>query len=427
MGDEDKKHDPTQSKLDEERKKGNLLKVQDVMTAAMIFVSAYALSWTASFASTYVYNFIVETLQNIPLYKTLTYNQALWLLFRVATVVFISTAPFLAVIVLTALVVMYAQVGWLITFKPLEPKFEKIDPIKGFKSKINPFKIKQLFNLTKTFTLMGAIGYLVYTVIRNHASAIMQSVTLSVPGGMALIGFLIIEIAKKIALLMLVVAFISYLFERWQWWKGLKMSDKEIKDEYKKLEGDPHIKGKQKQKMYEIAMGQAHEIVPNADVIITNPTHFAVALEYKPQRGMKSPVVIAKGRDRNALLIRQIAEENFIPTIEDAPTARALYAQVKVGQGIPAELFVAVAKIIATIMRKRQRQTTIQAPMPSLTGYAPVFIEPAPGFSPEPPTPAPAPVPLPPSDATPPQQPPVSEPAPPPPAAQPEPPPNATE
>lgn len=389
MADEDKKHDPTGHKLDEERKKGNLLKVQDVMAAAMIFVSAYALTWTGQLVYQYIFRFIVETLENIPLYQTLTYNQVLWLLFRVASIVFITTAPFLAMIVLTALVVMYAQVGWLITFKPLEPKFEKIDPIKGFKNKINPFKVKQLFNVVKTLLLMVAISYIVYTVIRDNASAILQSLTLTVPGGIALIGFLIVALAKKIALLMLVIAFISYLFERWQWWKGMKMSDKEIKDEYKKLEGDPHVKGKQKQKMYEMAMGAAHEAVPNADVIITNPTHFAVALEYKPHRGMKSPVVIAKGKGRVALLIRQIAEENFIPTVEDPPTARALYAQVKVGQTIPQELFVAVAKIIASIMRKRQRPAPMPAPMPTLTGYAPIHIEPAPGFQAAPPAPLP--------------------------------------
>jgi flagellar biosynthesis protein FlhB len=120
--------------------------------------------------------------------------------------------------------------------------------------------------------------------------------------------------------------------------------------------------------------------VPNADVIITNPTHYAVALEYKPHRGMKSPVVIAKGKNNMALFIRQLAEENFIPTVEDPPTARALYAQVKIGQTIPPELFVAVAKIIASIMRKRRRTQTVEAPMPSLTGFAPVIIEPAPGF-----------------------------------------------
>ena len=384
MGDEDTKHDPTSSKLDEERKKGNLLKVQDLMSAAMIFMSAYAITWTAQIAYRWVYNFIRETRENIPVLQSRTYDQTLWLLLRVVIILVITTGPFLACIVLTALIVMYAQVGWLITFKPLEPKFEKIDPIKGFKNKINPFKIKQLFNLTKTFILILCIAYIVYTVVRDNASAILQSVTLSVPGGLGLIGYLVKAIAVKIAIFMLVVAFSSYLFERGQWWKGMKMSDKEIKDEYKKLEGDPHIKAKQKQKMYEMAMGAAHEAVPNADVVVTNPTHFAVALEYKPHRGMKAPIVLAKGKDRVALLIRQIAEENFIPTVEDAPTAQALYAQVKVGQAIPGELFVAVAKIIAAIMRKRQRRTVVPPPMPMLSNFAPVHVEPAPGFDPGP-------------------------------------------
>jgi flagellar biosynthetic protein FlhB len=380
LADEDKKHDPTPNKLDEERKKGNLLKVQDAMVAALLFASAYALTFTGNLVYQWVYKFVVETIETIPEFQTLTFAQSLILLARAAVIIVITTSPIMIIMALVALVVMYAQVGWLITFKPLEPKFEKIDPFKGFKNKINPFKMKQAFNLLKTFAVMLLIGFMVYTTIRDNMGPILQSMSLSVPGAMALIGELLIQISKKVALAMLVVAIISYFFERWQWWKGMKMSDKEIKDEYKKLEGDPHIKGKQKQKMYEMAMGAAQEAVPNADVIITNPTHYAVALEYKPHRGMKSPVVIAKGKNNMALFIRQLAEENFIPTVEDPPTARALYAQVKIGQTIPPELFVAVAKIIASIMRKRRRPTTVQAPMPSLTGFAPVIIEPAPGF-----------------------------------------------
>jgi flagellar biosynthetic protein FlhB len=352
--------------------------VQDALVAAIIFVSAYALSWTGQLVYQWLLKFVTETLQTIPEYKTLTYTQALQLLLRVAIIVFVTTAPFILAIVITVLVVLYAQVGWLITFKPLEPKFDKLDPVKGFKNKINPFKMKQAFNLLKTFALMGLIGFLVYTTLRDHMGIILQSITLSPAGALSLIGYLMIELAKKIAEVMLVIAFISYMFERWNWWKGLKMSDKEIRDEYKQQEGDPHIKGKQKQKMMQMAMGAAREAVPNADVIITNPTHYAVALEYKPTRGMKSPVVIAKGKNNMALFIRELGEENFIPVVEDPVTARALYAQVKIGQTIPAELFVAVAKIIASLMKKRGRQPMYTTPPPSLTGYAPIVIEPGP-------------------------------------------------
>lgn len=393
MADEDKKHDPTANKIDEERKKGNTLKVQDAMVAIMLFVSAYALTFTGNLVYQWVNKFVIETIETIPEFQTLTYIQVLTLLGRSAIILFITTAPITIIIALTAIVVLYAQVGWLITFKPLEPKYEKIDPIKGFKNKINPFKMKQAFNLLKTFAVMLVIGYLVFSTIRDNMGPILSSLTLTPAAAMALAGELMMQIARKVAMAMIAIAFVSYLFERWQWWKGMKMSDKEMKDEYKKLEGDPHIKGKQKQKMYEMAMGAAQEAVPNADVIITNPTHFAVALEYKPHRGMKSPIVIAKGKNNMALYIRQLAEENFIPTVEDPPTARALYAQVKVGQTIPAELFVAVAKIIATVMRKRRRNTTVHAPMPSLTGFAPVIIEPVPGMidaAPEPVQPPPA-------------------------------------
>lgn len=221
MADEDKKHDPTPHKLDEERKKGNVLKVQDLMAAATILVSAYALYWTAPLVVQFLLAFIDEILRGIPEFQNLTVAQARWLLWRMLLIVFITTAPFIAIVTLTVLVVMYAQVGFLITFKPLEPKFEKIDPVKGFKNKINPFKLKQLFNLVKTMVVCLAVGYLVYTVVRDNIGAILQSGTLSVGGAMGLIGTLILQVAKKVALFMIAVAFISYLFERWQWWKGL--------------------------------------------------------------------------------------------------------------------------------------------------------------------------------------------------------------
>ncbi|HEY9721003.1 MAG TPA: EscU/YscU/HrcU family type III secretion system export apparatus switch protein [Oscillatoriaceae cyanobacterium] len=393
MADEsgEKKHDPTQHKLQEERKKGNVLKVQDVLTAAILFVAAYALTWTAQFSSSWVFKFIIETLETIPEFMHLTYMQSLQLLARVAIVIIICSAPFALIMVVTILVVLYAQVGILITFKPFEPKFEKIDPVKGFKNKINPFKMKQAFNLLKTFVVMLIIGFLAFTTVRDHLGQILQSMSLEPAAALALLGELFQDLAKKVGLAMVVVAFVSFLFERWQWWKGLKMSDKEIRDEFKQIEGDPHIKAKQKHKMMEMAMGAAHEAVLKSDVVVMNPTHYAVALEYKPKRGMKAPVVVAKGKNNLALFIRKVAEENFIPVVEDPPTARALYDQVKIDQQIPAELFVAIAKIIATIMRRRQRKEAIAAPPPSLTGYAPVYIEPAPEPTAPPPPPPEAP------------------------------------
>jgi flagellar biosynthesis protein FlhB len=362
MGDEDKKHDPTPSKLDEERKKGNVLKVQDALTAALLFTSAYALTWTGSTVYEWMHRYLEENFKMIPVAQNLEYGRILFLLLRAAIVLVISTLPLMLIMTLVAIVVLYAQVGWLITLKPLAPKYEKIDPIKGAKNKLNIFKMKQAFMIVKTLVIMFIIGYLAYGVVLQYMGPILQSYTLGATGSMALLGDMIVTFAKKVAMAMLAIAGLSYLFERWQWWKGLKMSDKEIKDEYKKMEGDPHIKGKQKQKMMEMAMGRAGEVVPEADVIITNPTHYAIALEYKPKRGMKVPVVLAKGKNNQALLIRQIAEENFIPIIEDPPTAQALFKLAKVGEKIPAELFVAVAKIIAIIVKRKQRQTDVPAP-----------------------------------------------------------------
>ncbi len=349
--------------------------------AALLFAFAYSISFVAQHIFRWCYALFVETFENLHLYTDYELTGVLGILLKACLVIMICSAPMAAIAFMVAWIGNFMQVGVLITTKPLNPAegLKKLNPVKGFK---NIFSMKKLIDLGKAFIKLIVIGWLFYSSIMDMMGPILQTSDMSIVGGMGLVGNLVLSIGQKVALAMVAIAGFDWFLQRWQYNKSLKMSRKEIMDEYKKLEGDPHVKGRLRQKQMEMAMNAGRGAVADADVVITNPTHYAVALEYKPKKGQKSPRVIAKGKNAYALEIRRIAEENFILVVEDPPTARALYQQVEVEQDIPAELFQAVAKIIALLYKGRRRhETQEQVPAQDLLAatqpaYAEDLVEP---------------------------------------------------
>lgn len=311
-------------------------------------------------------------------------------------ITFLCVAPLAGLAFFATWISNLLQVGVLFTLKPLsiEEGIKKLNPIQGLK---RIFSMKQVFELIKSFVKILIIGWVIYGVVKDAMGPLLRSMDMHPAGAMGFAGHLVLTVAQKIALAMVAIAIFDYFFQRWQYEKSLRMSHKEIKDEYKKLEGDPLVKSRQRQKQMEMAMSAMRGSVPEADVVVTNPTHYAVALAYKPKQGMKTPKVVAKGKDRLALEIRRIAEENFILVVEDPPTAQALYASVKVDEDIPPELFHAVAKIIALLYRGRRKPATPPRPAGSLLPVAaPPIMEdppapPKPGASDPSPPPSPGP------------------------------------
>ena len=358
---EEKTEPATDHKRQEARRSGNVLKSQDAIVAALLFAFAYSISFVAQNIFRWCYGFFVETFENLHLYTNYELTGVLGLLLKACLIILICSAPMAAIAFLVAWIGNFMQVGVLITTKPLNAAegLKKLNPIKGFK---NIFSVKKLIELGKAFVKLIVIGWLFYSSIMDMMGPILQTSDMSIGAAMGFAGSMVLSIGQKVALAMVAIAAIDWFLQRWQYNKSLKMSRKEIMDEYKKLEGDPHVKGRLRQKQMEMAMNAGRGAVADADVVITNPTHYAVALEYKPKRGQKSPKVIAKGKNAYALEIRRIAEENFILVVEDPPTARALYSQVEVEQDIPPELFQAVAKIIALLYKGRRRHET-QAPV----------------------------------------------------------------
>jgi flagellar biosynthetic protein FlhB len=259
----------------------------------------------------------------------------------------IILAPIFILVVLVAFIGNYAQIGFMFIGEPLMMKFNKINPIEGFK---RIFSLRTVMDFLKSTLKMLIIGYVVYTTLMGEKAKLLGLGHAPLESTFSFIASLTLKLGIKIGAILIVLAIFDYIYQKYEHEKSLKMSKQDIKDEYKKSEGDPLIKGKIRAKQRQMAMQRMMQEVPKADVIITNPTHFAVALKYD-SNNMQAPTVIAKGADYVALKIKEVAKINGIMTMENKPLARAIFAQVEIGESIPAELFQAVAEVLAYVYK----------------------------------------------------------------------------
>lgn len=260
--------------------------------------------------------------------------------------------PLLSVSMLTGLVLSYMQVGFLFTVEPLKPQLNKINPLSGFK---RMFSMKSVIEMIKS--ILKAIGILLisYLFVISRMDFIMHSMTLELSQGIGVMWDITMGIIIRCGIFLFAVALFDFIYKRWENEKELRMSKQEIKDEYKQMEGDPLVKSKIKERQRQMAMSRMMQEVPKADVIITNPSHYAVALLYNRDEGV-APKVTAKGRDLVAQNIKKVAAENKVPIVENKPLARALYAAVEIDHYIPADLFEAVADVLAYVYQLNRRR-----------------------------------------------------------------------
>ena len=259
-------------------------------------------------------------------------------------------APFFIFGFAVTILVSILQVGWKVTTKPMQPKLDRFNPINGFK---RIFSKDSVFELLKSILKIGVIIYVAYTSISDKADTIFLLYDIPLNQAIALCGDVIINAGFKISLVYLVVGTADFIYQKYRFNEEMKMTKQEVKDEYKNTEGNPEIKGRQKQRMREASRQRMMQDVPKADVVITNPTHFAVAIKYEPEVN-RAPVVLAKGEDYLAQKIKEAAREHNIEIVENKPLARMLYANVEVGNEIPPELYQAVAEILAMVYNTRQ-------------------------------------------------------------------------
>ncbi|HYE12142.1 MAG TPA: flagellar biosynthesis protein FlhB, partial [Patescibacteria group bacterium] len=266
------------------------------------------------------------------------YMKCLWIFTKVM-------APILLISALVAIVLNYLQVGFLFTLKPLIPKINKLNPIEGFKNIVSK---RAIVELVKSILKIGIVGYVIYSYLKNNFLVIPELLVMDMEATAVFIGNAIINTGIRVAAVLIVISVFDYGFQFWEFEKNLRMSKQEIKEEFKMTEGNPQIKSKIREKQRQMSLRRMMTEVPKADVIITNPTHFAIAIKYDSTKA-EAPIVLAKGKDLIAQKIKEIAKDNNIPTVENKPLAQALYKSVEIGDMVPAELYKAVAEVLAFV------------------------------------------------------------------------------
>ncbi|HPJ95699.1 MAG TPA: flagellar biosynthesis protein FlhB [Syntrophales bacterium] len=265
--------------------------------------------------------------------------------------VFLLIFPLLLAVFIAGFLANVLQVGFMFSWEAVQPKLSKIDPFKGFK---RLFSLRSLVELVKGLFKISVVGLIAYLVIIHEIPALFPLADQSIWGMLVFIGRVAFKIMMLTCFVLLVMALLDYLYQRWEFEKSIRMSRQEIKDEFKHTEGDPLIKSRIKRLQRDIARKRMMAGIPKADVIITNPTHLAIAIRYD-QENMNAPVVVAKGAGHVAEKIKEIAAEHKIPVVENKPVAQVLYKIANIGDMIPADLYRAVAEILAYVYRLKEK------------------------------------------------------------------------
>lgn len=259
--------------------------------------------------------------------------------------------PIVLVVMITGVILNYMQVGFLFTVEPLKFKLDRLNPISGFK---RMFSLRSIVELVKASAKAGVMIYITYAYLKDKQAMLVNLFDMDpwLMGG--LMWKTIFDIVVRNAVFLIIVALFDYIYARYEHNKQLKMSKQEIKEEYKQTEGDPLIKSKIKERQRQMSMRRMMQDVPKADVVITNPTHFAIAIAYNNEKDA-APRVVAKGQDLIALNIRKIAQENRVPVVENKVLARTLYQAVQIGDYVPPDLYQAVAEVLAYVYNLKKR------------------------------------------------------------------------
>lgn len=348
----EKTEEATGKRLNDARKKGQVAKSQEITVAADLFaffiilrVYKQILGTNFTFLFNYIYDNIPDTIVMVDGYIPRSTINSLFI--KIILIVLLTALPYLLAGFALALICNIVQFGFKITTEPLKPKFDKFNPVNGFK---RIFSVQSLFNLLKAVLKITLISLVVYFTLTGRKESIFLLYDMPLRQAIALMGDIIIEVGIKCASAYIFIAIIDFIYQKHKFREDMKMTKQEVKDEYKDAEGDPQVKSKQKQKMREAAMRRMMKELPKADVVITNPTHYAVALVYHQDED-PAPKLVAKGADFMAQRIKDVAKENNIEIVEDKPLARMLYANVDIGEFIPPELYKAVAEVLAYVYK----------------------------------------------------------------------------
>lgn len=342
----EKTEEPSSKKRSDAREEGQILQSKEINTVIILFSCFLALKLFGNIMTTELSKLMVDMFETLVDPESfLDQNNFMMNTLNMLSVFIVIIGPLLIIAFISSLIVNYAQVGFLFTTKTLKVKLNRLNPIEGFKKM---FSKKALVELVKSILKIVLVGYVAYSYALSQMTRIIKYPDMETFSFFINFADLIYGIILRILGVLLLLSFMDYFFQWREHEKNLKMSKQELKEEYKQTEGDPIVKGKIKQKQREMAMSRMMQDVPTADVIITNPTHYAVAIKYDRDK-FDAPYLVAKGVDIIAQNIKKTAKENDVPIVENKTLARGIYASIDIDDAIPEELYEAVAEVLAYV------------------------------------------------------------------------------
>jgi len=343
---EDKTEKATPRKREEARKKGQVAKSRELPSVAVLLAGLITLTVFGSCMYTHIQSIMRGTF-SLPILNDLSLPDFMVFAQKMITLFILTISPLLAAVFITAVLSNIMQVGFMLSGELIKPKLSKLDPIKGLGRLFSKQSFMELFKSLLKLAIVGGIGYL---MVKSEMKSVHLLGHMEINSIIAYILFTIFKIFISCTLAMIFLVVIDYAFQKWDFEKRLKMSKKEIKDEFKRTEGDPLIKSRIRSIQMQMARKRMMQQVPQADVVITNPTSLAVALKYDSSV-MSAPKFLAKGSGKIAKRIKELAEKHDIPIVENKELAQSLYSLVDIDQEIPPALYQAVAEVLAYIYK----------------------------------------------------------------------------
>jgi len=345
----EKTEEATPKRKAEAREKGQVAKSMEINSVFVIVAAFFTLKTSGAYIYDQLAGYMKYTFSHLFLPDlTIPTIQQIFIGFGI---IFVKTAfPVMFVIVIVALGINFAQVGFNFTMKPLMPDFNKVNPLSGFGRLFSKRSIVELF---KSLFKIAVIGTVMYRFMVNNTQQVPSLISAELIDTLHLTASLILDLVFNISMVLFIMAVFDYMYQWWENQESMKMSKDDIKQEYKQMEGDPQLKGKIKERQRAMSRQRMMQEVPKADVVVTNPTHFAVALKY--DQDMLAPIIVAKGQDLIAQKIKEIAKEHKVIILENKMLARTLYASVEIGHPVPHELYQAVAEVLAYVYKLKKR------------------------------------------------------------------------